>query len=211
MNILLFGPPASGKGVQSVLLSDYFKFTVFSVGDLLRKEVSDQTELGILINSKIFSGKFIDDDIIFNLFEKNINKFDMILLDGFPRNLAQSLFLENSDIHLNCLFFLDVPKEVLFKRVKYRVYFRKFNYNLIYKFPKLKFKDDVTGGFLLKRSDDVFSTFKIRLLKYCDETDLIISYFLRKNISFFKVNSNLSTILVFDIIKRILLTYEKNL
>ena len=95
INILIFGPPGSGKGTQCRILSEnYSTICVISTGDLLRSEAKLDTDIGRRIRSIMESGDLVDDDLVCEMFSKSIAKIrNGFLLDGFPRNLSQAEFL----------------------------------------------------------------------------------------------------------------------
>ena len=98
MNIVIFGPPGAGKGTQANLLVKKFKLYQLSTGELLRKEISDNTDLGLKISSIISSGNLVSDNIVGNLIEKytsNEMYKNRLIFDGYPRNLAQAKYLES--------------------------------------------------------------------------------------------------------------------
>ena len=97
MNIVIFGPPGAGKGTQSNYIVKEFQLHQLSTGELLRKEIKDNTELGIQISSIINSGNLVSDNIVSNLIEKYISKRsykERLIFDGYPRNLNQAKNLE---------------------------------------------------------------------------------------------------------------------
>jgi len=97
MNIVIFGPPGAGKGTQSNNIVKEFQLHQLSTGELLRKEIKDNTELGIQISSIINSGNLVSDNIVSNLIEKYISKRiykERLIFDGYPRNLNQAKNLE---------------------------------------------------------------------------------------------------------------------
>ena len=104
MNIVIFGPPGAGKGTQSNFIVKKFKLHQLSTGELLRKEIKDETSLGIQIKSIINAGKLVSDNIVSDLIEKYIsNKIykDRLIFDGYPRNLNQATNLDNLLIKYN--------------------------------------------------------------------------------------------------------------
>jgi adenylate kinase len=100
MNIILFGPPGSGKGTQSALLSEKYNLKHISTGDILRSEMEKGSELGISAKKYVSEGKLVPDDIIINMLMNEIKNSEKlqkgVLLDGFPRTVAQAKALEDN-------------------------------------------------------------------------------------------------------------------
>ena len=98
MNIVIFGPPGAGKGTQSKFIAEKFNMYQLSTGDILRKEMSKNTEIGKKIASVINTGSLVSDQIVSDMIEKVISNNDYhnkIIFDGYPRNLIQAKNLEN--------------------------------------------------------------------------------------------------------------------
>ena len=123
LNIAIFGPPGAGKGTQSKYLIEKYNLTYISTGDILRKEISEGTELGLEAKSIIAAGKLVSDDLIVQIIEKRIksDKRDGILFDGFPRTVVQAYILDGLLIKLNTqlnfMLSLEVPREELISRL----------------------------------------------------------------------------------------------
>jgi len=118
LNIALFGPPGAGKGTQSDFLIKKYKLFYISTGDILRKEIKDETKLGLEAKSIIASGGLVSDEIIVQIIEKTIKENQGskgFLFDGFPRTYIQAYILEGLMIKLNtslnCLISLEVDEE----------------------------------------------------------------------------------------------------
>ncbi len=98
MNIVIFGPPGAGKGTQSNLIVEKFDLHQLSTGELLRKEIKDNTKLGLEISSLINDGNLVSDNIVGDLIEKYLaNKIykNRLIFDGYPRNLIQARNLDH--------------------------------------------------------------------------------------------------------------------
>ena len=98
MNIVIFGPPGAGKGTQSKFIAEKFNMYQLSTGDILRKEMSKNTEIGKKISTVINAGSLVSDQIVSDMIEKVISNNDYhnkIIFDGYPRNLLQAKNLEN--------------------------------------------------------------------------------------------------------------------
>jgi adenylate kinase len=123
-NIILFGPPGSGKGTQATSIEEKYNLHHISTGDLFRHELKNNTDLGKKIQKYLDSGQLVPDEITILMLKNKILSYtdpNGFLLDGFPRNIAQAeSLLElfnglNSDVHL--LVSLDVPEEEIVARI----------------------------------------------------------------------------------------------
>ena len=124
MNIDIYGPPGAGKGIQSNLLVEKYNLHQLSTGALLRKEITDKTELGNKIYSIINAGNLVSDKIVGDLIEKHVsNKIfkNRLIFDGYPRNLAQaknlSSVLTKYEQKIDVVLKLSVSLEVIKKRI----------------------------------------------------------------------------------------------
>lgn len=124
MNIVIFGPPGAGKGTQSNFIVNNFKLHQLSTGELLRKEIKDNTRLGMEISSIINSGNLVSNDVVSNLIEKYISdkKYkSRLIFDGYPRNIIQAKNLENLlkkyDQKINLALKLSVSLNTIKKRI----------------------------------------------------------------------------------------------
>ena len=108
LEVLIFlGPPGSGKGTQAKILTDKLNFTHLSIGDLLRENIANNTNLGKLASNYVKSGELVPDELIIDLMDsyitelKNESNVFGIILDGFPRTINQARALENKIKQLN--------------------------------------------------------------------------------------------------------------
>ena len=127
MNIILFGPPGAGKGTQAKYLVDKINGFQVSTGDLLRKEIENNTEIGKKIINNMNDGKFVSDGIVNKLIKDIIfdpQKKNKLIFDGYPRSLSQAKNLNDLLIETNQnishIFFLNVNKETIIKRIEKR-------------------------------------------------------------------------------------------
>ncbi len=164
LNIALFGPPGAGKGTQSESLIKEYNLFYISTGDLLRKEIKDQTRLGKEAQSIIASGGLVSDEIIVQIIEKTITdnpNANGFLFDGFPRTYIQAYILEGLMIKLNtslnCLISLEVPEEESVKRL---------------------LKRGETSG----RADDNEKVIRNRLKEYNDKTLPVLNFYKDKGL-----------------------------
>lgn len=124
INIALFGPPGAGKGTQSAFLIEKYDLYYISTGDLLRKELAEESKLGLEAKEIIAAGKLVSDEIIVQILEKTIKENPQangFLFDGFPRTTIQAYILEGLMIKLNtslnCLISIEVPEDASVSRL----------------------------------------------------------------------------------------------
>ena len=156
-NIVIFAAPGAGKGTQSDFIVEKFGLTHISTGDLLRKEIKDQTDLGKRIKDIMDAGQLVSDDIVIEMMDNAIARDSKgILFDGFPRTVAQAEVLDKllakHGRSLTCMVRLDVPREELIHRMLERA--------------------KVSG-----RSDDNEETIKNRLVEYENKTLPVADYY----------------------------------
>jgi len=162
INIALFGPPGAGKGTQSAFLIEKYDLFYISTGDLLRKELAEETKLGLEAKSIIAAGKLVSDEIIVQILENTIKENSQargFLFDGFPRTTIQAYILEGLMIQLNtslnCLISIEVPEDESVARLLNR---------------------GLTSG----RSDDNELIIRNRLKEYDDKTLPVLNYYREK-------------------------------
>jgi adenylate kinase len=193
MNIVFMGPAGSGKGTQSVLLSEYLKVPHISIGSLLKNEVRKETEFGNKVNAFIKKGKMVPDELVIPFLKERIIKKDCdngFILDGFPRNLNQAIFLDKElksiDKKIDKVFVIDISDEVVIKRTTGR--FKCNNcgtrYNKYYKKLKDKNKCDICGSSdFVRRADDITEDIiKERIKVYKEKTKKAIDYYNKKGL-----------------------------
>ena len=121
-HLLFLGPPGAGKGTQAELLSQSTSYLHLSTGELLRNEVELGTDLGKQVKDIMNKGKLVSDQLVLEIVKRNLKKSNKgWILDGYPRNLLQVKSLNDVLINLNqpleMVFYLDIPDEVLIKRL----------------------------------------------------------------------------------------------
>lgn len=176
--VILLGPPGSGKGTQAEQLK---AFKHISTGDLLRSEIQKGTPLGLSCKEKIEKGEMVPDSLISTLIESHFTP--QILLDGYPRTLAQAEWLQNK-VHIKQVFFFDVNVDQLVQRLTNRRVCPscKCVYNLVSKPPIKPFTCDKCETPLIQRADDVEEVIRNRMRVYQEETAPLIDFYQRKGV-----------------------------
>jgi len=188
MNIIIFGPQASGKGTQARILADKLGLFYLSTGDLFRKLSETDTGTAELVKK----GALPADDLAFSLLQKyleqNHKNFNNIIFDGFPRNINQYevlkswLYKNNSKIDHAIL--LDISDKEAVRRLSARrnCLNCKQIYNLITNPPKNSEVCDKCGGKLVQREDDKPEAIEKRLSLYREVTKPLIDVFEKEGI-----------------------------
>jgi len=159
LNIVLFGPPGSGKGTQSEKLIEKYKLVHISTGDLLRAEKAAETELGLQAKAIMDKGELVPDEIVIGMIRNKLEEHKDgpgFIFDGFPRTVAQARALRTAltdyDERVTFMITLNVPQEELIDRLLKR--------------------GEQTG-----RSDDNLETIKNRIEVYEQQTAPVIYYY----------------------------------
>ncbi|MDO7987274.1 MAG: nucleoside monophosphate kinase [Sweet potato little leaf phytoplasma] len=190
MNIILIGPPATGKGTQAIILSKYFNIPHISTGDIFRKNLQLNTDLGKSANSYIEKGFLVPDYITNAMIKENLLKDENkkgFILDGFPRNSLQAIFLNNflqqQNIILTKVIYFNSDIKILQKRILGRRICPKCReiYHLETKKPKKNGICDKDNAILIQRKDDNLVTFNERLAIYQKETYPLIEQYRQQN------------------------------
>ena len=196
--IILIAAPAAGKGTISKYIEDKYSYKHISTGDLLRKEIKNNTEIGKEIKSILDKGSLVGDDIIKEVFEKEFNKTKSnIILDGIPRTLAQAKMLdeldeENDNVEISKVIHIDIDKEIAVERIENRLICENcgsvFNKKLVKDLKCTKCGDN-----LISRNDDNKETFLDRYDTFLKETKPLLDYYGDKIITIYN-NSTLEDI-----------------
>ena len=191
MQIVLLGAPGSGKGTQAQCLERDLALPQVSTGDLLRRAVSEGTELGLSAKAAMDAGELVSDDIVLGMIKQRLEDSDAAsgyILDGFPRNVAQAKGLAGVSRglgkHLDAAVLMDVDFEVLMKRLTGRRTCSKTGKLLnIYFSPQEELDACIdAGGELLQRDDDNEDTIRNRLDVYERETQPLIGYYREREV-----------------------------
>lgn len=193
MVIIMLGAPGTGKGTVGQMLSKELKVPHISSGEIFRSYLKKHGSIAKKIETYITQGKLVPDDLAIELIEKRLLENDVkpgVILDGFPRTLAQAKSLQQLlqaqnkrvDIAVN----LSLPdKEIIDRIVKRRTCPNpdcRAIYNLDFKPPKQEGICDICGSKLIQREDDNEETVKQRLAVYHQTSENLIDYYKNQDI-----------------------------
>ena len=192
LNLVLHGPPGSGKGTQGERLQDDFRLPYYATGDILRAAVRDETELGRSAKEYMDRGDLVPDDVIIGVIIERIEAAeaaDGFILDGFPRTLPQAEALDGGvaglDRSLTAALLIDVPDGTVVQRLGGRRTCAKNGQHIFHvEFDPPKEPDvcDIDGSRLLVRDDDKPEVIRHRLDQYHSKTEPLISYYEEKGL-----------------------------
>jgi adenylate kinase len=202
VNIILIGAQGSGKGTQAERLAQSLHIRHVASGDLFRKEIGEGTTLGKKAKEYIDRGELVPDDITVAMVLARINKSDCasgVVLDGFPRTVAQACALDeglkasNKAKAIDGAVYLDVPREELVARLSGRYICRAHQhvYNINTHPPKVAGVCDIDGSELYQRSDDQGEAVQKRLDIFFHETIRLLDYYQEQR-KLLRVNGNQS-------------------
>ncbi len=178
MNLILLGAPGAGKGTQAVRIAEKYNIPHISTGDILRKNIKEQTPVGIKAKAYIDKGQLVPDEVVVEIVALRIREDDAkngFLLDGFPRTIAQAEALDKiTDI--DTVINIDVDLNALSERLTGRRVCSKCGES--YHISTKKDGDcDKCGGVLMHRDDDKPETVNNRLKVYTASTKPLIDYY----------------------------------
>ncbi len=187
MRLILLAAPGAGKGTQAEMLSEHYGIPSISTGAILRKNISEGTELGKIAAEYINDGKLIPDDLMIKVMDDRFKQDDCkngFILDGFPRTIAQAEALSASEIVIDKVLSLEVDDETIVERLGGRLECGSCGttYHKEHRPPKIEGKCDKCGGELRVRSDDKPETVRERLKTYHAQTEPLIEYYREKGL-----------------------------
>ena len=190
VKIILLGPPGAGKGTQAKSISNRYSIPHISTGDIFRKNISENTPLGIEAKKYIDQGQLVPDEVTINMVKDRLQEDDCTkgyLVDGFPRTVSQAealqKFIKERGESLDTALLIYVPMDFILERMTGRrvcpscgaSYHVKFN-------PALNGKCELCGTEVVQRKDDTAETVKERLDVYERQTQPLIEYYEEKSL-----------------------------
>ncbi len=163
-NLILFGPPGSGKGTQATKIAEKYGFAHVSTGEIFRSEMRNETPLGVKVKGIVESGELVPDEVLVEILEAGIAKHedaDGIIFDGYPRTLQQAkdmdTIMEKRNDTINLVLALEVDDEEIIKRLLKRA--------------------ELEG-----RKDDTREVIENRIEVYNNQTQPLIDYYKEKGL-----------------------------
>ncbi|HHQ47253.1 MAG TPA: adenylate kinase [Acidobacteria bacterium] len=186
LNLVLLGPPGSGKGTQAKFLAERYHIPHVSTGDMLREEVRNKTSLGLKAKEIMDQGGLVSDEIVSAMILKRLDQEDCargVILDGYPRTVEQAQVLDGILAELGRtlerVILVDVPDEEIVRRLGGRRSCPKCGkvYHLIYSPPADGVHCDVDGAELVQRDDDKEEVIRQRLVQYHEKTQPLVDFY----------------------------------
>ncbi|AVQ33618.1 adenylate kinase [Staphylococcus muscae] len=186
MNIILMGLPGAGKGTQASEIVKKYPIPHISTGDMFRKAIKDETELGKEAKSYMDRGELVPDEVTVGIVKERISEDDAkkgFLLDGFPRTIEQAealnSILEELGREIDAVVNIEVPEEELMNRLTGRRICETCGttYHLVFNPPKVEGVCDLDGGKLYQREDDNPETVANRLNVNIKQSKPILDFY----------------------------------
>jgi adenylate kinase len=187
LNLILLGPPGSGKGTQGERLQEDFRLPYYATGDILRAAVKEETEVGKQAEEYMGRGDLVPDEVIIGVIAERLQDeeaADGFILDGFPRTVPQAEALDSKmkelQREITAVILIDVPEDEVLRRLGGRRTCEKnpgHIYHLEFDPPKEEGVCDIDGAKLTVRDDDRPEVIKNRLAQYREKTEPLIDYY----------------------------------
>ncbi len=185
LNLILIGPPGSGKGTQAELLREKNGFVHYSTGEVFRDHIARKTPVGLEVEEYVTSGRLVPDEVVLQVVNAFVAEHagKPTLFDGFPRTIPQAKGLDKVlaeyRVIVDMVVLVDLPDDEVVKRLTSRRQCRKCGkiYNLTFKPSKVAGVCDDCGGELYQRKDDSEETIRDRLAVYHQQTEPVLLYY----------------------------------
>jgi len=186
LNLVLLGPPGSGKGTQGERLQEDLRLPYYATGDILRAAVRDETDLGRTAKEYMDRGDLVPDEVIVGVIAERIDSneaLDGFILDGFPRTTPQAEALDAKLSELGrsvtAVLLIDVSDDEVVRRLGGRRTCAENGHVFHVEFepPKQEGVCDIDGSELIVRDDDKPEVIRKRLETYHEKTEPLVSYY----------------------------------
>ncbi|NRA43416.1 MAG: adenylate kinase [Oligoflexales bacterium] len=208
MIFVLIGAPGAGKGTQADLLVESLGCYKISTGDALRRQISLGTKVGKEAEAFISEGKLVPDDVLLGILKEELasHSEEVVLLDGYPRNLSQANTLEEleSVYPVNGAIHIHVDESELLGRLGGRCVCSNCGetYHMQHKAPSVEGVCDKCGGKVITRTDDQEDKIRVRLEVYENQTAPVLNYYQDRKL-YYKIDGTKGPKDVFNEIKGI--------
>ncbi len=187
MKLILLGAPGAGKGTQAEKISKEYNIPTLSTGAILRKNVSEGTELGVKAKEYMDTGRLVPDEIVIGMVADYLaldEQKNGYILDGFPRSIPQAEALDKMGVTLDCVLSIEVEDETIIERMSGRRVCPKCGatFHTKYNAPKTEGICDVCSAELIIRADDNEETVKDRLAVFHAQTEPLKEFYAEKGL-----------------------------
>jgi adenylate kinase len=191
LNLVLLGPPGSGKGTQGERLQEDFRLPYYATGNILRAAVEEETELGRTAKEYMDRGDLVPDEVIIGVIVERLEgpeAADGFILDGFPRTTPQAEALDGElellGRRLTAALLIEVPEDEVVRRLGGRRTCVKNGHVFHVEFdpPKHEGTCDIDGSRLVTRDDDKPDVIRRRLEQYEEKTEPLVAYYDEKGL-----------------------------
>lgn len=191
MKIIMLGAPGAGKGTQAIKIAEKYNIPHISTGDILRANMADKTELGLVVKTYMDQGMLVPDDLIVDVLIDRVQQDDCVngyVLDGFPRTIPQAEVLDKALTELgdkiDYAVNVDVPDENIINRMSGRraCVTCGATYHIVHIPSKVEGICDTCNSELILRDDDKPETVKNRLDVYHKQTQPLIDFYSNKGV-----------------------------
>ena len=186
LNLILLGPPGSGKGTQGERLQEDLELPYSATGDILRAAVREGTAIGLEAKEYMDRGDLVPDEVIIGVIAERIASPEAahgFILDGFPRTLPQAEALEEKldeiSLQIGAVILIDVPDEEIVRRLGGRRVCTEADhvYHVDFNPPEKEGICDIDGSELVTRDDDAPETIRNRLVQYHEKTAPLVDFY----------------------------------
>ena len=186
LNLILLGPPGSGKGTQGERLQEDLELPYYATGDILRAAVREGTAIGLEAKEFMDRGDLVPDEVIIGVIAERIASPEAahgFILDGFPRTLPQAEALEEKldeiSLQIGAVILIDVPDEEIVRRLGGRRVCTEADhvYHVDFNPPEKEGICDIDGSELVVRDDDSTETVRNRLVQYHEKTAPLVDFY----------------------------------
>jgi adenylate kinase len=186
LNLILLGPPGSGKGTQGERLQEDLELPYYATGDILRGAVKDGTEVGLKAKEYMDRGDLVPDEVIIGVIADRLESGEAdhgFILDGFPRTVPQAEALDQKlgeiSRQLTAVILIDVPDDEIVRRLSGRRVCTEGNhvYHVDFSPPEQEGLCDIDGSELIVRDDDNAEVIRNRLVQYHDKTAPLVDFY----------------------------------